>query len=107
VDHGIESPSERINAGKTAHGTVKLDAYHQGNQIIIEVTDDGRGIDQDKLIAKAVKTGIIKQSEVAALTEPDVLDLVFHPGFEHGQNKSHLSPAAEWEWTWSGRSWAV
>src|SRR5262249_48002284 len=54
VDHGVEAPAERINAGKPAHGTVSLDAYHQGNQIVIEVTDDGRCIDRTKRLQKAV-----------------------------------------------------
>jgi two-component system chemotaxis sensor kinase CheA len=80
VDHGIESPEDRINAGKPAQGTVKLDAYHQGNQIVIEVSDDGRGIDQGKLIARAVEIGILSAADAATLAEPDALNLVFHPG---------------------------
>jgi len=91
VDHGIESPAERINAGKPAQGTVKLDAYHQGNQIIIEVTDDGRGIDRDKLVAKAVQGGIIKQSEVATFNEPEILDLIFHPGLSTAEQITSIS----------------
>ncbi len=69
VDHGIESPAERINDGKPAQGTVTLDAYHQGNEIVIEVTDDGRGIDREKLIAKAVERGLIKQGDAAVMGE--------------------------------------
>ncbi len=91
VDHGIESPSERINAGKPAHGTVKLDAYHQGNQIVIEVSDDGRGIDREKLVAKAVQSGVLKQSDVATLSEPDILDLVFHPGLSTAEQITSIS----------------
>jgi two-component system chemotaxis sensor kinase CheA len=91
VDHGIEPPADRINAGKPAHGTVKLDAYHQGNQIVIEVSDDGRGIDRDKLAAKAVQSGIIKPSDVATLSEGDLLDLVFHPGLSTAEQITSIS----------------
>ena len=80
VDHGIESPTERINDGKPAQGTVTLDAYHQGNQIVIEVSDDGRGIDRERLIAKAVDRGLIKPGDAAVLGESDINNLIFHPG---------------------------
>ncbi len=91
VDHGIESPEERINAGKPAQGTVKLDAYHQGNQIVIEVSDDGRGIDQGKLIAKAVEIGILSATDAATLAEPDALNLVFHPGLSTAEQVTSIS----------------
>jgi two-component system, chemotaxis family, sensor kinase CheA len=80
VDHGIESPAERIADGKPAHGTVTLDAYHQGNQIVIEVTDDGRGIDRDRLIAKAVERGLLKPGDAAVIGEVEINNLIFHPG---------------------------
>jgi two-component system chemotaxis sensor kinase CheA len=91
VDHGIESPAERINDGKPAQGTVTLDAYHQGNEIVIEVTDDGRGIDRDKLIAKAVERGLIKQSDVAVMGEADINDLIFRPGLSTAQQVTSIS----------------
>ena len=91
VDHGIESPAERINDGKPAQGTVTLDAYHQGNEIVIEVTDDGRGINRDKLIAKAVERGMIKQSDVAVMGEADINDLIFHPGLSTAQQVTSIS----------------
>jgi two-component system chemotaxis sensor kinase CheA len=91
VDHGIESPTERINEGKPAQGTVSLDAYHQGNQIVIEVSDDGRGIDRNKLIGKAVQRGIITQADAALLSEPDVLNLVFHPGLSTAEQVTNIS----------------
>ncbi|HEX7286355.1 MAG TPA: chemotaxis protein CheA [Candidatus Angelobacter sp.] len=91
VDHGIESPAERINAGKPAHGTVTLAAYHQGNQIVIEVSDDGRGIDRDKLVAKAIERGVLGQTEAAALSEQDVLNLVFHPGLSTADQVTSIS----------------
>jgi two-component system, chemotaxis family, sensor kinase CheA len=91
VDHGIEPPAERINEGKPAQGTVTLDAYHQGNQIVIEVSDDGRGIDRDKLIAKAVERGILKQGDVTLLSESDINGLVFHPGLSTAEQVTSIS----------------
>jgi two-component system chemotaxis sensor kinase CheA len=91
VDHGIESPAERINEGKPAQGTVTLDAYHQGNQIVIEVSDDGRGIDRDRLIAKAVERGLLKPGDAAVLGETDVNNLVFHPGLSTADHVTSIS----------------
>ena len=91
VDHGIESPAERINDGKPAHGTVTLDAYHQGNQIVIEVTDDGRGIDRAKLTAKAVERGLVKSSDAASMGEADINDLIFHPGLSTADQVTSIS----------------
>jgi len=91
VDHGIESPAERINDGKPAHGTVTLDAYHQGNQIVIEVSDDGRGIDRERLIAKAVDRGLIKPGDAAVLGEADVNNLIFHPGLSTADQVTAIS----------------
>jgi two-component system, chemotaxis family, sensor kinase CheA len=91
VDHGIESPAERINDGKPAQGTVTLDAYHQGNEIVIEVTDDGRGINRDKLIAKAVERGLLKQGDAAVMGEADINDLIFHPGLSTAQEVTSIS----------------
>jgi two-component system chemotaxis sensor kinase CheA len=91
VDHGIETPQDRTDAGKPAQGTVKMAAYHQGNQIVIEVSDDGRGIDRDKLLAKAVERGIVSQSEAATLSEPEALELVFHPGLSTADQVTSIS----------------
>jgi two-component system chemotaxis sensor kinase CheA len=91
VDHGIESPAERIADGKPAHGTVTLDAYHQGNQIVIEVTDDGRGIDRDRLIAKAVERGLLKPGDAAVIGEVEINNLVFHPGLSTASEVTAIS----------------
>jgi two-component system, chemotaxis family, sensor kinase CheA len=91
VDHGIESPAERVAAGKPAQGTVALAAYHQGNQIVIEVSDDGRGIDRDKLVAKSIESGILNQSEAAGLSESEVLELIFHPGLSTAEQVTAIS----------------
>jgi two-component system chemotaxis sensor kinase CheA len=91
VDHGIESPEERIAAGKRPQGRITLAAYHQGNQIVIEVGDDGRGIDRDALVAKAIERGLIKQSEAAVLSEQDTLDLMFRPGLSTAEQVTSIS----------------
>lgn len=89
VDHGIESSADRTRAGKPPQGMVRLDAYHQGNQIVIEVTDDGRGIDYEKLAAKAIERGVIKAGDV--LSETDALNLVFHPGLSTADQVTSIS----------------
>jgi two-component system, chemotaxis family, sensor kinase CheA len=91
VDHGIEPPMDRINAGKPALGTVQLTAYHQGNQIVIEVEDDGRGIDRDKLVARAVEIGMLNQAEASALSEQDALNLIFHSGLSTAEQVTAIS----------------
>lgn len=80
VGHGIESPEERLRAGKPRQGMVKLKAYHQENSIVIEVEDDGRGIDPEKVKAKAVEKGIISSDVAARLTEREAVNLIFAPG---------------------------
>ncbi len=91
VDHGIEAPEERVSLGKPAQGTVRLAAYHQGNQIIIEIGDDGRGIDRDRLVAKALENGLLSQAEAAVMSEQEVLDLVFHPGLSTAEEVTSIS----------------
>jgi two-component system chemotaxis sensor kinase CheA len=81
VDHGIEHADERIAAGKPARGTLYLNAYHQGTQVVIEVRDDGRGIDLTQIRSQAVEKGILTVDEVRRLTDSDALNLIFEPGF--------------------------
>jgi two-component system chemotaxis sensor kinase CheA len=78
-DHGIESPEVRIAKGKSESGTVKLNAYHQSGKLVIEVKDDGGGIDGARLTAKAIEKGILKPGTV--LPEQEAIHLIFHPGF--------------------------
>jgi len=91
VDHGIEPPEERLQAGKPVQGTVKLAAYHQGNQIVIEVSDDGRGIDRNRLVAKAIEKEIITQSAAGEMTEEEALQLIFHPGLSTADQVTSIS----------------
>jgi two-component system, chemotaxis family, sensor kinase CheA len=81
VAHGIEKPEERRALGKPEKGTVLLNAYHQGNQVVIEIKDDGRGIDRAKVTAKAVEKGVITADELARLNDTDALNLIFQAGF--------------------------
>ncbi len=81
VDHGIDAADQRLAAGKPARGTVFLNAYHQGAQVVVEVRDDGRGMDTAKLRAQAVEKGILKPDEAKRLSEAEALNLIFEPGF--------------------------
>jgi two-component system, chemotaxis family, sensor kinase CheA len=91
VDHGIEPASERLSAGKQARGTVSLNAYHQGAQVVIEVHDDGRGIDLDLIREQAVRNSLIKQEDADRLTEPDLLNLIFEPGLSTATEVTEVS----------------
>jgi two-component system, chemotaxis family, sensor kinase CheA len=81
VDHGIESADERLTVGKPARGTVYLKAYHQGTQVVIEIRDDGHGMDPAFLRARAVEKGILKPEEAKRLTDQEALHLIFESGF--------------------------
>ena len=91
IDHGIETPAERAALGKSSQGRISLSAYHQGNQIVIEAGDDGRGIDRDALVSKAIQRGLVKQSEAAVLSEQDALDLMFRPGLSTAEQVTSIS----------------
>jgi two-component system, chemotaxis family, sensor kinase CheA len=91
VDHGIDPVDERVAAGKPARGTVFLNAYHQGAQVVIEVRDDGRGMDTTKLRALAVEKAILNQDEAARLSEQEVLNLIFEPGFSTASAVTEVS----------------
>ena len=91
VDHGIEPADERLTAGKPARGTVYLNAYHQGTQVVIEVRDDGRGIDPAQLRARAVERGILKPVEAKRLTHQETLNLIFESGFSTASEVTEVS----------------
>jgi two-component system, chemotaxis family, sensor kinase CheA len=91
VSHGIETPEERRKAGKTPQGTIRLNAYHHGNQVVVEVSDDGRGIDPQKIRAKAIELGLTTAEEVARLTEAEILDFIFKPGFSTAEHVTEVS----------------
>lgn len=91
VDHGLEAMSEREAAGKSPCGSIKLRAYQQGNQVVIEVSDDGRGIDVEAVKRKAVKAGIISDDEAARMSEADALDLIFMEGLSTATEITQVS----------------
>jgi two-component system chemotaxis sensor kinase CheA len=91
VSHGIETPEERRQAGKPAQGVVRLNAYHQGNQVVVEVSDDGRGIDAAKIRTKAIELGMATAEEAARLTEAETLDFIFRPGFSTAEEVTEVS----------------
>jgi len=91
VDHGIENAEDRIAAGKPARGTIYLNAYHQGTQVVIEVRDDGRGIDLAHIRQHAVRKGILKADEAQRLSENEVLNLIFEPGFSTAAEVTEVS----------------
>jgi len=91
VDHGIEDPSYRLSSGKPEEGTVTLRARHVENNIEIEITDDGQGIDAGRIRAKAVDTGLISDTAAQAMTEADVLKLIFAPGLSTATEVSDVS----------------
>jgi two-component system chemotaxis sensor kinase CheA len=91
VDHGIETSSDRIACGKPESGTVTLNAYHQGGNVVIEIIDDGRGLDRDQIAAKGIERGLVNDADVASFTDEQIFDLIFQPGFSTAQQVSDLS----------------
>ncbi|WP_433610184.1 chemotaxis protein CheW [Dactylosporangium sp. CA-139114] len=91
VDHGIETPAERVAAGKPAEGTLTLRAYHEGGHVIVEVRDDGSGIDPDKIARIAVEKGIVSRDQLATMDRREILALVFKPGFSTAKAVTNVS----------------
>lgn len=91
VDHGVESPEERKRAGKSTKGTVFLSAYHEGNHIVIEIRDDGKGMDANKLKQKAVEKGVISVEEAKNLDNEGAFNLIFKPGFSTADKITSIS----------------
>ena len=89
IDHGIEMPDVRAAAGKDAIGTVHLDACHRGGNIAVEVSDDGGGLDKDRILAKARQRGLVGPNDV--LTDDQIHDLIFLPGFSTAEKTTDLS----------------
>lgn len=89
MDHGIETPQQRLEISKPATGNLKLSAYHDSGSIVIEVTDDGKGLDKNKLIAKAVEKGLIKENQI--LTDQEAYRLIFEAGFSTAVEVTNLS----------------
>lgn len=91
LDHGIESPEERKQLGKPEEGTVHLKAYHSGNHVFIEVTDDGRGINREKVLKKAIERGVVSAATAESLSDKQVYELLFSSGFSTAEVISDVS----------------
>jgi len=91
IGHGIETLEERERVHKRAQGTLQLNAYHQGNQVVIEISDDGHGIDADKVRQRALSQGLVSAEQAARLTEAETRELIFRPGFSTAAEITELS----------------
>ncbi|MDR1020897.1 MAG: chemotaxis protein CheA [Synergistaceae bacterium] len=91
LDHGIESPDERERAGKPRQGTITVAAYQEGNGVIIEVRDDGAGVNTEKVKQKALERGLVTQEQAAAMTEDEAVQLVMLPGFSTNDSITEIS----------------
>ena len=91
ADHGLESNEERIRLGKPEVGTIRLDAYQDGNNVVIEVGDDGRGIDTEKVKNSALKKGTITPEQAENMTDKEIIDLLFRPAFSTAEKVSDVS----------------
>ena len=89
VDHGIEMPEERIKLGKSEQGLIRLKAYHRGGNIIIEISDDGKGLDKEKILERAIKNGIINSAD--SLTDQDIFRFIFLPGLSTAKAVTDVS----------------
>ena len=91
IDHGIEMPDDRIAQGKDSEGVVRISAYQEGNSIVIEISDDGRGIDAEKIRRKAVEKGIITEADAMRLTDSEAVNIIFMPGFSTAEKVTDVS----------------
>jgi two-component system, chemotaxis family, sensor kinase CheA len=91
ADHGIETTAERQAAGKSPRGTIRLNAYHDGDQVVIEVSDDGHGLDRDKIVRRAIERGIVTPEAASQLNELESLQLIFAPGLSTADEVTEIS----------------
>jgi two-component system chemotaxis sensor kinase CheA len=91
VDHGIEAPEDRARAGKNPEGRLLLRAFHENGLVVLEIIDDGRGLNQDAIRAKALERGLATEEQLARLSERDVLAFIFHPGFSTAAKVTNIS----------------
>ncbi len=90
-DHGIETPEERREAGKTDHGTIRLSARHEGGHIIVEVGDDGRGLSTSRIRAKAIQNGLATEAQLDGMSEQQIQQFIFRPGFSTASQVTSVS----------------
>jgi two-component system chemotaxis sensor kinase CheA len=90
-DHGIESPEVRKSLGKPEIGTLQISSYHEGGQVILEITDDGKGLDVERICQKAIEKGILRSEQVHSLSDKEKRNLIFAPGFSTAQSVTSVS----------------
>ncbi|ERP32158.1 chemotaxis protein CheW [Chitinivibrio alkaliphilus] len=90
-DHGIESRQERLQNGKSELGNIRIEGRHEGGEVWIIVSDDGRGLNRDKIIQKAIENNLLKEKEIPALSDEEIYRLIFHPGFSTAESISDVS----------------
>jgi two-component system chemotaxis sensor kinase CheA len=90
-DHGIETPDVRLSSGKEETGTIHLKAYHEGNHIVIQIIDDGKGLDAEMLKLKSIEKGIITEKEAESMSEKEAFGLIFRPGFSTAAQVTSVS----------------
>ena len=81
LDHGIEPPADRVAQGKPASGRLSLRAYHESGQVVVEIADDGKGIDPDRIAAVALERGVVSREQLARMDTKEIVNLIFRPGF--------------------------
>jgi two-component system chemotaxis sensor kinase CheA len=91
ADHGIETPAARAAAGKPPQGVIRLDAYHDGDQVVIEISDDGRGLDREKIRRRAIERSLLTEDESIRLNEAEILQLIFAPGLSTADEVTEIS----------------
>lgn len=91
ADHGVEAPEERVKAGKNEKGIITLSAEHEGNNIIITIEDDGKGIDPEKIKEKAISKGIVSAEKAKELSKQEIFNLIFSPGFSTAEKVTNVS----------------
>ena len=91
IDHGLESPEQRVACGKPEVGTISIEASHRGNNVLITVRDDGGGISSEKIRARVVSRGIATESQVREMSEQQIVDYIWHPGFSTAEQVTDIS----------------
>ena len=91
IDHGLESPEQRVASGKPEVGTISIEASHRGNNVLITVRDDGGGISSEKIRARVVSRGIATEAQVREMSEQQIIDYIWHPGFSTAEQVTDIS----------------
>jgi len=91
ADHGLEAPEERLAAGKQESGKIRLNAFHEGGHIIVEISDDGRGLNTDRIRQKIIEKEILPEANVLSMSDQQVQQYIFHPGFSTAEKVTNVS----------------